>query len=122
MRPFAMMPSSADILLGLFAFRKLPLLPNAQSSQKRRLRLLDALTVFSFALSIPAIGLDRSDALWGVFNYATSELVLGLLMLAVIARLCVAYPHFMLTAHANLIETLRSRRRSDAFWLGILLT
>jgi hypothetical protein len=28
----------------------------------------------------------------------------------------------MLTAHANLIETLRSRRRSDAFWLGLLLT
>jgi hypothetical protein len=125
---FKLFPGLLPILFSLAALlmpravRKPAPMPNAPASQKRRLRLLDALMVFSFALSIPAIGLDRSDALWGVFSYATSELVLGLLMLVCIARLCVAYPHFMLTAHANLIETLRSRRRSDAFWLGLLLT
>jgi len=91
-------------------------------SRKRRLHVLDATIIFAFALSAPAIGLDRTDALHGLFGYITSELVLGLLTLAVVVRLCLAYPRFLSTAQANLVETLRSPRRGDAFWLGILLT
>lgn len=88
----------------------------------RWLRLLDGFIVCAFALSIPAIALDRSDAFLGVFQYLTSELVLGTLTAAVVARLCLAYPGFLFTARANLIETLRSPRRGDAFWLGVPLT
>jgi hypothetical protein len=93
-----------------------------QVSRQRWLSVLDAIIIFAFALSVPAIGLDRTDALYGLFGYITSELVLGLLTLAVVVRLCLAYPRFLSTARANLVETLRSQRRGDAFWLGILLT
>ena len=93
-----------------------------RASRERWLRRLDALIIFAFALSIPAIGLDRSDAFLGLFRYLTSEHMLGILTVAVVTRLCLAYPRFLLTAHANLVETLRSPRRCDAFWLGLLLT
>jgi hypothetical protein len=91
-------------------------------SRQRWLRVLDAFIIVAFALSIPAIGFDRSDDFLGLFRYLTSELILGMLTVAVVARLCLAYPGFLLTPRSNLVETLRSRRRSDAFWLGLLLT
>ena len=85
------------------------------------LRRLDGFVIFAFALSIVAVGFDRSDAFHGIFRYLTSELVIGMLVAAVIVRLCLAYPSFLVTAQANLLETLRSERRGDAFWLGLLL-
>jgi len=48
--------------------------------------------------------------------------MLGILTVAGVARLCLAYPRFLATSRANLVETIRSPRRGDAFWLGILLT
>ena len=39
----------------------------------------------------------------------------------VITRLCLAYPRFLRRDHANLIETIRSPRRSEAFWFGVIL-
>ena len=39
-----------------------------------------------------------------------------------IMRLCIAYPPFLAVTHANLLETLRSDRRGDAFWLGVVMT
>jgi len=83
---------------------------------------LDVVIVVAFSLSLLAMGFDRSDAFHGVFKYLTSESMLGLLTVAVISRLCLAYPRFLTTAKANLIETIRSERRGDAFWLGLILT
>jgi hypothetical protein len=94
-----------------------------KSSRARRwIRLVDAFVVVTFALSIIAIGYDRSDAFLGVFGYLTSETVIGAMTGGLIVRMCLAYPEFLLTAHHNLIETIKSPRRGDAFWLGILLT
>ncbi len=45
-----------------------------------------------------------------------------MLAVALIARLCLAYPAFLRRENANFIETLRSDRRSDAFWLGLAWT
>jgi hypothetical protein len=90
---------------------------------RKWVKRLDALAVFALVISIPAIGYDRTGALHGIYKQVTSERALALLAIAVIARLCLAYPSFLRRGeNANLIETLRSERRSDAFWLGLVLT
>lgn len=95
----------------------------SEITKTKWIRRLDALAVVAFVVSIPAIGYDRTGALHGLYNYLTSELALGLLAVAVIARLCLAYPSFLRRGeNANLIDTLRSDRRSDAFWLGLVWT
>jgi len=100
--------------------------PNPQiaddQARRRWINRLDVVIVTAFAFSLAAIGFDRSDAFHGLFNYLTSEAMLGLLTAACLARLCLAYPRFLPTARANLVETIRSKKRSDAFWLGLILT
>ncbi|HEV7798752.1 MAG TPA: hypothetical protein VGO73_11380 [Pyrinomonadaceae bacterium] len=95
----------------------------SEISKTKWTRRLDVLAVLALVISIPAIGYDRTAALHGFFDNVTSERALALLAAAVIARLCLAYPSFLRRGeHANLIETLRSQRRSDAFWLGLAWT
>ncbi len=86
------------------------------------LHRLDILIIIVFAVSILAVGFDRTNAFHGLFDNISSERALALLTIAVVVRLCVAYPRFLPTARANLVETLRSEHRGDAFWLGALLT
>ncbi|MGH7176833.1 MAG: hypothetical protein ACREJC_05575, partial [Tepidisphaeraceae bacterium] len=55
------------------------------------------------------------------FNHVTSERALAALLVACIARLCIAYPVILqIGENSNLIETLRSPSRSDAYWLSLL--
>ncbi|HMJ25152.1 MAG TPA: hypothetical protein VK475_04965, partial [Pyrinomonadaceae bacterium] len=93
-------------------------------SRQKWIRALDVLAVFAFALSVLAIGFNGNGA-YGLFQpyRITSERALALLSIVVIARLCLAYPRVLRRGEgANLIETLRNPRRSDAFWMGVLLT
>lgn len=83
---------------------------------------LDAAIVALFALSLLAIGFDHSNAFYNFFDHFTSERALALLTITIIVRLCIAYPAFLNPVRANLIETIRSPHRSDAFWLGSILT
>lgn len=85
------------------------------------LRGLDASIILLFALSIVAIGFDRSPEFHGLFEFITSEAALSLLSVTLIARLCIAYPRFLRRESFNLIETICSNRRTDAFWLGVIL-
>jgi hypothetical protein len=89
---------------------------------QRWIHRFDILITILFAVSILAVGFDRTNAFYGLFDNITSERALALLTIAVVARLCIAYPRFLQTARANLVETLRSQHRGDAFWLGVLLT
>ena len=82
---------------------------------------LDALIIALFALSLLAIGFDHSDAFYNFFDNFTSERTLALLTIAILVRLCIAYPSFLNAVRPNLIETIRSEHRSDAFWLGSIL-
>jgi hypothetical protein len=95
---------------------------NTESLQDRWMPRLDILIALLFAVSIPAIGFDRTNAFYGLFDNITSERALALLTIIVVARLCIAYPRFLHTARTNLVETLRSQHRGDAFWLGGILT
>jgi hypothetical protein len=83
---------------------------------------LDALAIFALILAIPVVGTARTGTLHGIYTHVTSERVLSLLAVAVIARLCLAYPFILRCRSANLVETLRSERRGDAFWLGLVWT
>ena len=82
---------------------------------------LDALIVALFAVSLLAMGFDHSDAFYNLFDNLTSERVMALLTIAIMVRISIAYPSFLNARRANLIETLRSDRRSDTFWLGSIL-
>ncbi|HYG78806.1 MAG TPA: hypothetical protein VD861_00380, partial [Pyrinomonadaceae bacterium] len=83
---------------------------------------LDALMLVALAVSIPAVGFDGTDYFGGLFRHVTSERALAVLAAAAVARLCLAYPALLRAAHANLVGTLRSERRCDAFWLGVVLS
>ncbi len=91
------------------------------TSRKRLLRRLDVLVVVALVASIFAIGFEGLENFYGLFKYVTSERALFVLTVACIARLCVSYPSFLRRGeHDNLVETIRSPRRGDAFWLGLI--
>ena len=91
--------------------------------EKRRwVRRLDALVVVAFAVSLLAVGFDDTDKFGGLFRYVTSERALSLFTAALVARLCLAYPTFLRAGNANFVETLRSDRRDDLFWLSLMLS
>jgi len=125
---FKLFPGLLPILLSLVA-----LVQNASSGTKitaleehpRRntwIRRLDILALVFFVLSVPAIGFDRTDYCYSVFKYFTSEIALTLLLVTIVLRLCLAYPTRLCRGdNINLIQTIRSERRSDTFWIGTIL-
>jgi hypothetical protein len=126
---FRLFPGLLPILLSLAAVTLVGPAGNrvaaSDTSAPRRpwLAPLDTFIFFAISLSILTIGFDNTNAFGGFFNWIRSERALAALVIAIIARLCLAYPLFLRRGeHANLIETLRSDRRSDAFWLGVVWT
>lgn len=128
---FRLFPGLLPILLSLAAI----MLPGPRSalaaikgdlfkieSRSKWLWWLDALAVLALILMIPALGTARRGILHDISTHVTSERVLALFAIVVIARCCLAYPFVLRRRHTNLIETLRSERRGDAFWLGLALT
>ena len=91
-------------------------------SRSKWLARLDILILVAFVLSILAIGFEATNAFGNFFYYVTSARALAVLTVAIIARCCVSYPSILRATHPNLIETLRSERRTDGFWLGVILT
>lgn len=124
---FQLFPGLLPLLFPLAEiFRKSPVTNqepvNLDARRKKWINVLDVLIVIAFALSIVAMGYDSIEAGRKLFVlYLTSERVLGVMSLAIIVRLCIAYPDFLRRAHSNLIETLKSQRRSDGFWIGVVL-
>src|ERR1051326_3086216 len=92
--------------------------------RRRVIRALDFLIVISLGLLGLSLGLSENNPLVVILShYFDSSRALALILVAGIARLCLAYPHLVRrTENANLIETIRSDRRTDAFWVGIILT
>jgi hypothetical protein len=93
----------------------------AHHRRRGRLARLDAFILFAFAVSLLAVGFDRTNFFGGLFGYVTSERALALLAAACAVRVCLAYPARFRSADANFVETLKSPRRCDAFWLGLVL-
>ena len=96
--------------------------PSELPARARWLWALDALALFALIIAVPAIGTARNGTLHTIYTHITSERILALLVVAVIARFCLAYPLVLRFHNTNLIETIRSDRRTDAFWLGLALT
>jgi hypothetical protein len=127
---FKLFPGVLPILLSLVAVLLVepwqaytPSSNHEQSSRQRWIKWLDAIIVIALVLSILATGFGESDYFHNFFKHVTSERALALLTIAIIARLCLAYPSFLKRGeNANLVETLRSDRRNDAFWVGLVLT
>jgi hypothetical protein len=92
------------------------------ASRRRWLNWLDTFILVALMLSILAIGFYGTDAFGHFFYYVTSERALTAFFALIIARFCIAYPSWLRAMHPTLIQTLRSDRRGDAFWLGVVLT
>ena len=125
---FQMFPGLLPLLLPLPELfsnrpRTTPKQVRVLRSVRRWTRWLDILIVLAFALSVLAIGFEGTEYFGNAFHYyIRSERALGLLSFAILARLCLAYPSFFPEGpNANLIETIRSNRREDGFWIGIVL-
>jgi hypothetical protein len=123
---FKLFPGLLPILFSLVALFFAPpksrvSYADATQTRKKWLARLDALIFFLIALSILTVGFDDTNAFGGFFNWVRAERALAALTVAVIARLCLGYPSFLRVEHANLVGTIRSERRSDAFWIGIIL-
>ena len=121
---FKLFPGLLPILFslaGLFSGSRPLREPVSKPSASTWLPRLDALIVALFALSLLAIGFDHSTAFYNFFDNFTSERTLALLTIAIVIRLCFAYPSFLNAVRPNLVETIRSDDRSDAFWLGSIL-
>ncbi|HEV7476007.1 MAG TPA: DUF4214 domain-containing protein [Pyrinomonadaceae bacterium] len=124
---FRLFPGLLPILLSLAALvlapsvEKLTKPTETTRTVKKWVNRLDALTIVALVLSILAVGYDPPRHAF--FRYVTSEFHLSVLTVAIIARLCISYPAFLRRGeNSNLIETLRSERRGDAFWIGLVCT
>ncbi len=83
------------------------------------LYVLDTLCITAGTVAIVAAGLRGSQG--KIFNAVTADCALLVLTLALVVRLCVSYPQLLKRAQGrNLIESIRSEQRSDAFWLGVI--
>lgn len=124
---FQMFPGLLALLfpLGEFLLTR-PTQPSERKHPEPRskwVKSLDIAALVLFALSIPALGFDTTDAFGKIFLlHIRSDRTLMLLTIAIIARFCLAYPKFLRRDHANLIETIKSPHRSEAFWVGLILT
>lgn len=124
---FKLFPGLLPILFSLAALlvtdraARLKGTPNSKPNLAIWLPRLDALVVALFSISLLAIGFDHSNAFYNLFDNLTSERMLAALTIAIIVRLCIAYPSFLNPIEPNLLRTIRSDRRSDAFWLGSIL-
>ena len=108
--------------------------PDPESSGERapprwRRWLLVALDALALLLLINALFVTGHGSyrlqVAGVKLFSSSDAARPLLMtiIVLLARWSLAYPHVLRRGRdgaANLVETIRSERRSNAFWLGVL--
>lgn len=127
---FRLFPGLLPILLSFAAWLLVPrqlVRPSepvlaATKLQSKWIWFLDVVAVIAFILAIPALGTASKGTLHTISIYVTSERALGLCAIAILARMCLAYPLALRRGNANLLETLRSKHRGDAFWLGLAWT
>jgi hypothetical protein len=97
---------------------------NDTTTRKRWLAALDALAVVAGCVAAAAAGFSNGRAQTlgvKIFGWMNADYALLVLAAAFCARLCIAYPRLLRRGEGrNLVESLRSARRSDAFWLGAL--
>jgi hypothetical protein len=99
--------------------------PGDDRTSKGWLRFLDALVLAAGIIAIISRGFSNAPTvgvLRSFLNAPMADRALVFLTFALIARCCISYPRLLQarTEGRNLIESLRTTRRDDAFWLGII--
>lgn len=123
-------PGLLPMLLALFTF--LPLgnkadhnePQTADRSQKKLLRVVDGTALLGLIVAVLAAGYQGTGhRVFGVriYEVVTSARALFVCLLALILRLALAYPRILSSVRQkNLIESIRSASRGDAFALGLI--
>lgn len=101
--------------------------PHGRSPRLRRsLYALDVVTLTCLVMSLLIFGSrDSGIRIFGLdaLRMTSVEIPLAMCVLAVLTRLCLAFPEgFRLRAHRDLLETMRSGRHSETLALGLLWT
>ncbi|PWT89023.1 MAG: hypothetical protein C5B55_12075 [Blastocatellia bacterium] len=92
-----------------------------QARGGRLLFVLDALTVLAGVIALLSVGYRSS----GIHFLAgpTDDRALVVLLLLIVARWSISYPQiFSRSSNRNLIDSIRSMRRCEGFWIGIIWT
>ncbi|HVF72370.1 MAG TPA: hypothetical protein VM940_12250 [Chthoniobacterales bacterium] len=89
--------------------------------RNRSVALFDVLAILTIVVAIPVFGTAGLGKLKAISNLVSSDQLLAVLAVIVLGRLCLAYPLGLRFQNANLVDTLRSERRPDAFWVGLVL-
>jgi hypothetical protein len=122
---FRLFPGLLPILLSLAAWllavRPVTNPSRLSSARSRWLPWLDGLAICALIVSIPAVAIGGKGILHTLQHWISSERALMLLTLILAVRFCLAYPGALRFQNANFVGTLRSERRSDAFWIGLAL-
>ena len=92
----------------------------ATPPKRRVLKLLDLLIVLGLCLTMLSVGYDKSEFYFGFFRYFRPGVGAAGLLILIFLRICFQYPQ-VFGLRGNVIDTLRSSRRSDAFWVGTIL-
>ncbi|HSE32724.1 MAG TPA: hypothetical protein VLA93_14220 [Pyrinomonadaceae bacterium] len=119
-------------LAGIFLVEPYVLIANNDQRRARgpinyshRLLILDLFCLLAFVIAIVAAGyagapgLSRFAARF--LNAKTSDRAVFVLIGLLLVRFCISYPAILqFGRNRNLIETFRSQRRSDAFWISTI--
>ncbi len=123
---FKFFPGLLPILLSLAAWflavRPVANPSRSPSARSRWIPWLDALAICALIVAVPVVATGGQGILYVLQQWITSERVLALFALALGVRFCLAYPTALRFQNPNFVETVRSERRSDAFWIGLILT
>ena len=100
---------------------------NAEDRRKpiRVVLILDVIAIAAAVLAIVAGGFSAAPTetfIGKIVRVFTADRALIILTIAMIIRCSISYPSFLRrrTEGRNLLESLRSNRRDDAFWVGIV--
>lgn len=118
-----LLPLAALVLVSPTARGTLQPLTDETSNgrRKRWLYVLDGLCLAAGVVAILAAGYSHSQLRF--FRGGTTDRALFILTAALVARFAISYPQFLRRSEGqNLIASLRSERRSDPFWLGLIWT
>lgn len=119
-----LLPLASLLTVGRADDGRLDAAGRSDARKRKALVWLDALAVVALAAMILAAGFVGIQTWCNLYGLVTAERALVALAAILLVRLSIAYPRVLRRGgegEENLIASLRSERRCDAFWLGSML-
>lgn len=103
-----------------------PVAQDATAPSRTLLVSLDVLALVAALIALLAAGPDGLRVRlfgWEILQAHSTHRALAVFVIVFFVRCCLAYPEFLrVSGRTNFIATLRSTRRSEIFWIGLIWT